>query len=444
LAAWAVYVHIPFCHQRCAYCDFASTAGQEAQIPAYVVALGREIADQGRVLGRPAVATIYLGGGTPSLLTPAQVQGILSACRAVFDVDPAAEITLEANPGTVDVAYLAAIRAAGVNRLSLGVQSFDDGELALLGRIHAAAQAEAAYLDARTAGYGNVSLDLIYGLPSQSPMAWERTLTQAVALRPDHLSLYALEVHEDTPLGRRIAAGELPAPDDDQAAEMYEHAEDVLAEAGFLHYEISNWASRPSPTPTPALPLPPPMGEGGATRGAPPRFAGTKIVTESRTCSGWRLAPQQVGDSRPPSIFGVKGGGAPVCRHNLTYWRNEPYLGLGAAAHSWIGGERRWNMADPAVYIAWVTAGQSPMAGREVIDQATEMAETMFMGLRLVEEGVTLARFRARFGVDARDAYREELRELGGLGLIVVDDERVRLTRRGRLLGNEVFQRFVA
>lgn len=274
----AIYIHIPFCRRRCAYCDFASTAGLEALIPAYVDALAREIAAQDRA----TVPTIYLGGGTPSLLTPAQVQAILDACRAAFDVDPAAEITMEANPGTVDAAYLPALRAAGVNRLSLGVQSFADGELALLGRIHTAAQAVAAYDNARAAGFANVSLDLVYGLPGQTLADWSRSLDRAVALCPDHLSLYALEVHGDTPLGRRIAAGDLPAPDDDLAADMYELAEDRLAVAGFMHYELSNWAT----------------------------------------------------------------GNDAACRHNLTYWRNEPYRGLGAAAHSWIDGERRWNVVD--------------------------------------------------------------------------------------------------
>jgi len=408
LAALALYIHVPFCRRRCAYCDFASTAGQEALIPAYVAALEREIVRQGRALGRPAarqdsgrVATVYLGGGTPSLLTPSQVQAILTACRAAFDVAPAAEITLEANPGTADVAYFAAIRVAGVNRLSLGVQSFDDGELALLGRIHTAAQAKAAYRDARAAGLDNVSLDLIYGLPGQSLRTWEQSLARAVALRPDHLSLYALEVHEDTLLGRRIGRGDLSTPDDDQAAAMYEHAEEVLAGAGFAHYEISNWA----------------------------RFVGAG------------LASAQVGDREGSPLR----YDASICRHNLAYWRNEPYLGLGAAAHSWHDGERWWNVADPAAYIARVAAGRSPVAERQAIDQPTEMAETMFMGLRLVEEGVAFARFQARFGVDARDVYRQELRELQEVGLIAVQgDERVRLTRRGRLLGNEVFYRFVA
>lgn len=403
MAALALYIHIPFCRRRCAYCDFASTAGQEALIPAYVAALAREIAQQGRDLGRPAVATVYLGGGTPSLLTPAQVKAILAVCRAAFDVAPDAEITLEANPGagllppTGEgrgegdlVAYFAALRAAGVNRLSLGVQSFDDGELTLLGRIHTAAQAVAAYHDARAAGFANINLDLIYGLPGQSRRAWARSLARAVALQPDHLSLYALEVHEDTPLGRRIAAGELPTPDDDLAAAMYEHAENALTGAGFAHYEISNWARRAEE-----------RGSGGAEeQGA-------------------------------------------MCRHNLTYWRNESYLGLGAAAHSWLGGERRWNVADPAEYAARVHAGLLPLADHESIDRPTEMAETMFLGLRLLVEGVTFTRFQARFGVDLRDVYPTELRELQESGLIEMDDERVRLTRRGRLLGNQAFQLFV-
>ncbi|HIC94723.1 MAG TPA: radical SAM family heme chaperone HemW, partial [Anaerolineae bacterium] len=235
--AVSLYIHIPFCRAKCAYCDFNSYAGLEHLFAPYVRALAREI-ELARGWHLQA-RTIYLGGGTPTVLPLDLLGEILAACRRAFRVPEGAEVTVEANPGTVDGDYLAGLLGLGVNRLSLGVQSFDDGELRLLGRIHTAREAVEACHLAREAGFDNLNLDLLYGIPRQTLAGWRETLRRAFDLRPDHLSLYALTLEEHTPLARRIAEGEVPAPDDDLAAEMYVLAEEMLAEAGYVHYEIS-------------------------------------------------------------------------------------------------------------------------------------------------------------------------------------------------------------
>jgi oxygen-independent coproporphyrinogen-3 oxidase len=385
----SLYIHIPFCRAKCAYCDFNSYPGLDHLFEKYVRALQTEARwlSQGRSL---KVNTIYLGGGTPTVLPLAFLGEILDSCREHFTIAEEIETTVEANPGTVDGGYLAGLLEMGVNRLSLGVQSFCDDELRLLGRIHTAAQAVEAYRLARGVGFGNVNLDLIYGLPRQTlsqnpkrPCSWQATLRQAIHLRLDHLSLYCLTVEEDTPLGQRIARGELPVPDPDLAAEMYTLAEETLDRASYVHYEISNWA--------------------------------------------------QPGHE---------------CRHNLNYWRNQPYLGLGAGAHSYFDKKRWHNVLSPAEYITRLEAdwpGTFPPSVEEVeeIDEALEMAETMILGLRLVQEGVRLADFRERFGREMTNVYGREIGEMGRAGLLEVSGERVRLTARGRLLGNEVFQQFL-
>ncbi len=480
---FGLYIHVPFCRARCAYCDFNTYAGLERLIDDYVAALEREMefhvsplrlrSGQGfmfhvekpgtgnlepfglspsglnpsREALRAKPGTLYFGGGTPSLLSLAQVERILSALHRTFALAEDAEITLEANPGTVDLAYLQGLRALGVNRLSLGVQSFDEAMLRLLGRIHTAAEAVESYRLARAAGFDNVNLDLIYGLPGQTLAQWQATLAQAVALAPDHLSLYALTLEHDVPLARRIARGELPPPDDDAAAAMYELAEETLATAGYVHYEISNWARRvPSSTFHPFG-----FAQGKVSRFTPNMEPGTPRNGGHGTAWNVELA---------------------TCRHNLLYWRNQPYLGFGAGAHSSLpsprrrgaggevrGGEvwRRWrNVLHPAEYIArlprYITVDamyrglqRGEAIAEEVQDLALPavMAETMILGLRLVQEGVRLADFRQRFGRDVREVYGAQLAELREPGLLEMDDEAVRLTPRGRLLGNEVFQRFL-
>jgi len=383
----ALYIHIPFCVRRCPYCDFNSYAGvDETRRAEYVRALQQEIRQWGEKLGHPAVRTIFLGGGTPTTLTGAQFRAIIATCRAHFHVAADAEISSEANPGTVDAARFKAMLAAGVNRLSLGVQSFADDALTFLGRIHNSAEAKAAYDAALQAGFRNINLDFMFGLPGQSATQWQRTLAEAVALEPEHLSLYSLTVEPGTPLARWVAAGRVPPPDDDRAAADYELATEMLAAAGYVHYEISNWA------------LP-----GGST--------------------------------------GVQPGYA--CRHNLVYWRRQPYLGFGAGAHSFLPERRWWNVRRPERYSQRLAAGQSPIAGRETIDRRTAMGEMMMLRLRLLTEGVPDDVFRQAFELSITTAFPAELKELTGAGLLLHDHGRYLLSPRSYLLANQVFVRFL-
>jgi oxygen-independent coproporphyrinogen-3 oxidase len=370
-------------------------------IPAYVEALWEEIEAAPPVHAR----SIYFGGGTPSLLPLDQVAQLLRALRHAFHGLPP-EITLEANPGTLNLSYLQGLHELGVNRISLGVQSAHDDELRLLGRLHDWADALRAMEDARQAGFDNLSLDLIYGLPGQNLDRWRRTLRAALDLQVDHLSLYCLTLEESTPLARRIAAGELPPPDSDRAADMYQEAEEVLARAGFFHYEISNWARIPQDSHNP-------------------------ISAADRPCAWWP------GGKRMSERFSPF-----VCAHNLTYWRNQPYLGFGAGASSWWRGRRWTNTRLPTEYISRLERGQRVTTEEEEINPRLEMGETMMMGLRLAE-GVTDRRFNSRFGVGLEAAFAQELSQLKGLGLIAWDGRVVRLTARGRLLGNQVFLRFL-
>ncbi len=381
-----LYIHIPFCQAKCAYCDFTSYAGLNSLFPSYVAALEAEMAWYAGA-GVPGIDTLYIGGGTPTILPIPLLKQMLEGVKRHFHLSPQAEITMEANPGTVDEGKLQMFQAAGVTRFSLGVQSFRDEELALLGRFHTAAGALAGYWQARAAGFTNINLDLIYGLPVQRLSGWQATLEQALALKPDHLSCYALTLEEGTPLADRVAAGDLPAPDDDLAAEMYELAEERLGQRGYHHYEISNWARSP----------------------------------------------------------------AYISRHNLRYWRYEPYLGLGAAAHSFRHVHRWWNVSHPERYIARLkgarrrpSSWESPArAGGEVISRDLAMAEMVMLGLRLVEEGVELSDFAQRFNQPLEEVYGAEIEALVQIGLLEITPDCLRLTPRGRLLGNEVFQRFL-
>jgi len=402
MAAAGLYIHIPFCRAKCHYCDFASYAGLEGLHGNYVEALCQEIAHCATTPRKSGWSdarfdTIFIGGGTPTILPPSEIARVLATCRRELHIQDDAEITIEANPGTIDLAGLVALREAGVNRLSLGVQSLHDGELSMLGRIHNAGQAIAAYEMAREAGFEKVNLDLIFGLPAQDrrlcPISaklesWRETLHRALELNPEHLSLYALSVEEGTPLARQIADGILPAPDDDLVADMYELAEAMLDGAGYAHYEISNWARR---------------------------------------------ARDEDGDEEPPAL---------ACQHNLKYWTDQRYLGLGAAAHSYDG-LRRWaNVRVPAQYIERVLAGDDPIAVVEEMGRSRQMSDWMMLGLRLVA-GVTWAGFERRFGTELRAVYDREIDELAEQGLLAVDARGVRLTARGRLLGNRAFAAFL-
>lgn len=384
----AIYIHIPFCRTRCPYCDFNTYAGLGAYQDAYVAALVEDIASfasghSGQVEGE----TLYLGGGTPSLLSAPQVGQLIGACQSYLKLGPKAEATLEANPATVNEGYLRELRRLGVNRLSLGAQSFNPKGLRILGRDHAPAAVVGSYRAARRAGFDNVNLDLIYGWPGQTLHAWAADLRAAVSLDPEHLSLYPLTLEEDTPLGRQAAAGHIQLPSEDLVAEMYERAEEVLEEAGYRHYEISNWA-------------------------------------------------------RPPTKAGQGKARALACQHNLFYWRNRPYLGFGAGAHSYYGGLRYYQVRDPRDYIRRLQAGQNAVEGCYSVSRADEIIDTLLLGLRL-DEGIAFADFAARFGQDLRHLYRPEIGELCQLNLLEQDEAGIRLTRRGRLLANEALVRFL-
>ncbi len=407
-APLSLYVHVPFCQRKCPYCDFNTYAGLNRLFEPYSAALAQEIRLAGAARGRPPVKTLFLGGGTPTVLPAELLAQIMDACRTAFDLLPDAEISSEANPGTVDVERFTALRSLGVNRLSMGVQSFDPAELAFLGRIHSAGEAVAAFAAARTAGFDNINLDFIYGLPDQSAAAWQRTLAQAIDLAPEHISLYSLTIEEGTPFGDWAAAGRLAQPSPDLAADMYEIADEMLSSAGYVQYEISNWAKSDQSANLPFT---------------NPRYA---------------------------------------CRHNLTYWRNEAYLGFGPGAHSSEAGQRWAIVRSVPEYIEQVNsqtavAGPSGMVPNlrpshapppwtdfsEEIDQRLAMGETMMLGLRLVQEGVTFERFQQRHGRSMLDVFGAEIERLARLGLLERLPDRVRLTRAARLVGNQVFAAFL-
>lgn len=405
-APLSLYLHIPFCTHRCAYCDFNTYAGQEAAIPAYVTALLCEI---DHLTARPdndqTVHTIFFGGGTPSLLSPPQLASVMEALHAAFSFAPHLEVTLEANPGTTSLDYLQRVSALGFNRLSYGVQSAHPRELRLLERTHTFLDVIRSVAWARRAGFDNINLDLIYGLPEQSLSDWQTSLQRALDLRPEHLSLYALTLEHGTPFGRWAAHGLLPLPDPDLAADMYEWAGEYLATNGYLQYEISNWAKMNA------------LGE-------------------------------------PHSEF--------MCRHNLQYWRALPYLGLGAGAHGYANGYRYANALRIKTYIERLTtAHPSPNMTfpltPAVVQQRRQslqdnMSDFMLNGLRLTREGIDPGTFHARFGRDLNEVFGREIDELVQLGLLEWaqrspasgrPEKGLRLTARGRLLGNQVFLRFV-
>ena len=397
----ALYLHVPFCRRRCTYCDFVTYADRGRLQPRYAAALQQDLRGQAERLRADVpearAVTLYFGGGTPSLLPAEAIAALIEEAHRSLSLPAEAEITLEANPGTVDAAYLAALRRAGVNRLSLGIQSADAGELEMLGRIHTWEDAIHTVSAARQAGFDNLSLDLIFGLPGQSLSRWQASLAATLELLPEHISLYALTLEAGTPLAEAVAHGQLPEPNVDLAADCYEWTSQALRDAGFWQYEISNWAR------------------------------------------GLETAPEVW--SLPPTGL-TEGIGPWISHHNLHYWRNATWLGVGVAAHSFMG-RRRWsNLTDPEAYIAAVEAGAPTVAESEEVTRVQEIGETMMLGLRLAE-GVRDSDFRARFGVGLVEMFEETIEAYWQHGLIEWDDTRIRLSTRGRLLGNQVFVAFL-
>jgi len=373
---FGIYVHVPFCVTRCGYCDFntytAAELGPGASRESYAGLAIEEIRLARRVLGTAdiPVSTVFFGGGTPTLLPPAQLGAILRAVDAEFGLAPGAEVTAEANPETVTEETLAVLRGSGFTRMSFGMQSSVRHVLSVLDRVHEPGRPARCAAWARDAGFEHVSLDLIYGTPGETDADWAESAAAALAASPDHISAYALIVEEGTRLAARIRLGEMPAPDDDAMADRYLAADELFGAAGLRWYEISNWAA----------------------------------------------------------------GDASACRHNLLYWTDGDWWGIGPGAHSHVGGTRWWNVRHPAGYAARLAAGTSPGQAREILTPRERSTERIMLQTRLAaglpvteldQAGTSAAAAAVADGLADRAAFTAG---------------RVVLTRRGRLLADAVIR----
>ena len=369
-----LYVHIPFCSAICNYCNFNRGLFEAGLKDRYLVALEREIRAAGA--GEPA-DTIFFGGGTPSLLDPAEIGRIIAVCRESFAIADGAEITLETNPETSSRERMEQFRHAGVNRVSFGVQSFREEELRRLGRIHSAARAREAVVEARAAGFDNISLDLMMWLPQQTREHWRESVESLIDVGPEHASLYLLELYPNAPLKEDMARAGWSLAADEDAAEMYLWSMDRLERAGFEQYEISNVAR-------------------------PGREA----------------------------------------RHNLKYWRDGEWLGFGCGAHSTRDGVRWKNVSSTEEYISRVTNGVPLRSEERRLSTDEKVEEALFTGLRLTE-GIDLATVFHRYAVDVQGKYGAALAPYMAENLVILEGDRLRLSREGMLVANEILQVFV-
>lgn len=390
----SLYIHIPFCRHRCHYCDFNTYTGQSGLIPAYVDALIDELRIVSLAKKDIPIHSIYFGGGTPSLITVPLYKKILNSIKAGFKLGSDCEISLEANPGTLNQEYLSDLYGLGFNRISIGVQSLDPFDLVRLDRIHSIWDALESIHYARLAGFNNINLDLIFALPWQDLETWKKTLLRAIDLSPEHFSIYSLIIEPGTPLFNWYQKGLIKQQDQDLEADMYELTIETLENSGYGHYEISNWAKK----------------------------------DENR-------------DYR--------------CRHNLQYWLGYPYLGVGAGAHGFSNGFRTVNTLTIHDYIKHLSQdnllpmpfpGTPAQISMDAIDLKTQMSDFMMVGLRLVEEGVSERRFRNLFGRSMTEIFSQEIIGLIDQGLIEWsegEERKLHLTRRGIFLANRVFMAFV-
>jgi len=371
-ATLGIYVQVPFCQTKCTYCNFHTGVVARSLYRPYVDAVCREIAES-RALRDVMVDTVYLGGGTPSLLEPADLRRIMDAIRRSYacNLD---EVTLEADPETITAEKAAAWLDAGINRVSMGVQSLNDEELRAAGRMHRRDDVYRATDILRVTGFHNISMDLIAGLPHQTCATWESSVGELIALRPEHISIYLLEVDDGSRLGKEIIAGgnkygAAAVPSDDAMADFYESACVTLAAAGFVHYEISNWA-------LPGL----------------------------------------------------------ASKHNLKYWRRQPYIGFGAGAHS-FDGQRRWaNVHDPSAYAAAIAQGRMTIESEETVGAAQALEEELFLGLRELA-GIDLARIQREYSADLAARVNKLLDD----GLIERNGDTIRLNPAKLTISNEAF-----
>lgn len=369
-----LYIHVPFCAAICNYCNFNRGLFDAGLKDRYVSAVLREIRQSG---DGAAADTVYFGGGTPSLLEPSEIRHIVGACRDAFAVTSDAEVTLEANPETLTAERLEGFREAGINRISFGVQSFRDEELLRLSRLHSAATAREAFRMARSAGFDNVSLDLMMWLPQQSVADWLESVDALTEVGPDHASLYLLEIYPNAPLRDAMARSHWSVAPDDDAAEMYVAAMERLEAAGYRQYEISN-VSRPG--------------------------------RESR--------------------------------HNMKYWTDGEWLGFGPGAHSTRGGVRWKNLSATLEYAGAVDAGKPPVSDRRILSRQDALEEALFMGLRLAA-GLDVELVESRYGCSVWRQFGDQLQPFIDNGLLIYDGARLRLTRAGMLMANEVMAVFI-
>lgn len=372
-----VYLHIPFCKAKCHYCDFNSFSCAEKHIPEYFKALNKEIELCSQSLGEGTVKTIFIGGGTPSYVDEEYIRELLYKLRSYTKIEPEAEISIEANPGTLSFKKLSAYRQMGINRLSMGLQAWQNELLKAAGRIHSREEFVENYNQARAAGFNNINIDIIFGLPGQTGEQWETTVNNIIEMAPEHVSCYSLKIEEGTLFGKKYEAGELEPASDELDRNMYYTAVDKLSGAGFKHYEISNFA------------LP-----------------------------GYE------------------------CRHNITYWKAERYIGLGAGAHSYIEDCRFNNLCDIGGYIDRINAGVLPRENMEEIDEKESISEYIIMGLRLTE-GLDGKKFKKRYNKDMFELYRESIDKLERQQLIKISGTKIKLTSKGLDLANTVMVEFI-
>lgn len=391
MSSLALYVQVPFCASKCTFCNFSSRVASSSIFTRYAEAIEQEVRGLSaafeahgldpEVLSFP-LDTLYFGGGTPALLAAERLAALVRSLRGRFRVNSIPEFTLEATPGSADAAFLAEALKLGINRLSIGAQTFEDRELRSVGRLHSADATRALVRTARSLGFRNISLDLIAGLPFQTETSWRSNLEAALALEPEHISLYLFEIDEKSRLGREVLEGgtrysAAAVPSEAFVVDAYGTGQEVLAAAGYLQYEISNFAL--------------------------PGFAS---------------------------------------RHNLVYWRLAPYLGLGAGAHSFDGAHRWANEQDPGRYMDILAAGLSPLESVRSLSSLEQLEEFFFLGLRQVE-GVSLAEARNRWGADLLRPWQPKIDALAHAGLLDLAGDNIRLAQTAYLVSNEVFQEFV-
>jgi len=358
-----LYIHIPFCLGKCPYCSFYSEVNLSS-IDAFLNALQKEMGLVRNLFDR--YDTVYIGGGTPSVLNPQQLHCLLDNVRNNFTLSPDMEVTLEVNPADLNPLFLESVKSSGINRLNIGIQSFDPTTLRFLGRRHSSRQAVSAIELSRKMGFANLGLDLIYGVPGQKMESWLATLSQALILGPEHLSCYQLTIEKNTPLGVRLQKGEFHLPGEDDQLDFFMKTSAILEKAGYIHYEVSNFAK------------------------------------EEKLTS----------------------------RHNQKYWNHTPYLGLGPAAHSFSGNQRRWNDPSLSSYIANLAAGKLPVLETETLTLKQLRLEALALGLR-TSRGVSLKDFAEQYQYDLLLAKREILTRAEEEGLLAIQDGYLRPTRAG-------------